>query len=226
VNTTLFEEDRNKIGVYLLHNDETGFGYIGSGVLGSRQRVHDYLLRNGKHWNYRLQKAYNQNPNFEFIAAVVGDNADDVRREALALEQALIDEHWGDPQLLNLAADVETPMRGYKHRPEDIEKSRQAMLKRWSDPEFRDKVTVAQKNGWQEMSDTRKEQFRKDVSEGLKRAYAGGVRSSNRGQKRSEEFCVQNSRKIAEKWQDPEYRENQRKAREKSRANNARGETL
>lgn len=205
----LSRENRGELGVYIIHNSTTDETYIGSGVLGKRLSKHKYLLENGKHFNYRLQQAYNKNNDFEFIPVPIeGD-----RNNALEAEQSLINEHWGNPLLLNILQSVDQPMTGFKHSEESVEKNRQAALKRWQDPEYYKKVIAAQNAGRAAMTSEEIAQRNAKLSSSLKAAYANDVRRSTAGQVRSEEFCQANSSKITEKWQDPKYRERQRQAR-------------
>lgn len=205
----LSRENRGELGVYIIHNSTTDETYIGSGVLGQRLSKHKYLLENGKHFNYRLQQAYNKNNDFEFIPVPIeGD-----RNNALEAEQSLINEHWGNPLLLNILQSVDQPMTGFKHSEESVEKNRQAALVRWQDNQHREKVIVAQNAGRAAMTPVQIEQRNARLSSSLKEAYANGNRQSNAGQVRSEEFRQNNSSQITAKWQDPEYRERQRQSR-------------
>lgn len=213
MDTNLSAEDAKKVGVYMIHNQELGVGYIGSGVLGSRFKTHEYLLRKGDHWNYKLQRAFNENPNFSFVAVPIEvGTVEENRQVALQLEQSEINDYWG-PCLLNIAKDVEKPMTGYKHTQESKDKNAQATAERWQNAEWRQSVISAQNAGRAAMTDQEKAARAAAVSEGLKAAYDSGKRISNKGQTRSEEFCAQNSSKIKSKWEDPEYRAKQTASR-------------
>lgn len=133
---------KKPVGVYVISNPKTDETYIGSGVLHNRERDHFRQLKTGRHGNYKLQKAFNKDPEgFEFHGAEL-----ETRNAALEIENALIEEHWGNPLLLNLAKDAKAPMQGRKmsdevrrrmsesqqghpgvrHTPETIEKIREA----------------------------------------------------------------------------------------------------
>lgn len=209
MDTNLSVDDAKKIGVYMIHNQELGVGYIGSGILGSRFKTHEYLLRKGDHWNYKLQRAFNENPNFSFVAIPIEVGTEEQNREvALELEQSEINDYWG-PCLLNIAKDVEKPMTGYKHTQEAKDKNGQATAERWQNPDWRQSVITAQNAGKAAMTDEEKAARAAAVSTGLKAVYDSGERESTKGQVRSEEFCEQNSAKIKDKWQDPDYRARQ-----------------
>ncbi|BAW19028.1 hypothetical protein [Ralstonia phage RP12] len=215
----------------MIHNRSTDETYFGSGVLGDRLKVHSRLLEGNQHWNHKLQQAFNRDPNFDFIAVPVeGNTVAEARETALVIEQTDIHENWGNPLLLNLAKDVEAPRTGIKVSDETIEKNRQAAAiqwqdpvkreqasqaakARWQDPEYRERTVTAQNAGKTAMSDEARAAHRESLSVGQRARYERDGGSSTKGQKRSEEFCAQNSQKISEKWQDPEYRERQRQAR-------------
>jgi len=205
------DDDKKKIGFYVIHNPVTDKIYIGSGLLGNRKSTHERMLDRNEHWNYKLQRAYNENPNFEFIGVPVEEGTlDEQRNTALNLEQITINELKGDPSLLNIAMDVERPMTGYKHSEVTNEKNRQSTTKRWQDPEFREKVTAAQREGWSNLSDVDREELKKKRSSKLLDDYSSGKRKSLAGQTRSDEFKEKNSENIKKKWEDPVYRETQR----------------
>lgn len=109
------ENPENKIGVYLLHNQQTDQGYVGSSVdIEERGKEHFQLLRTGKHPNRRLQAAYVANPNFDFVGLVLGD-----RDAAFDYEQSVIDELGKSPVLLNISQDARyCSVPGLKHSDE------------------------------------------------------------------------------------------------------------
>lgn len=216
MNSNLTSESRGKIGIYIIQNPATCETYIGSGVLGQRKSSHEYLLKNNKHFNYKLQRAYNRNPNFDFIGMVVDDGAtvEENRLNALAIEQIDINENWGSPLLLNISQDVNANRAGILSSEETIEKNRQATTTRWQNPEWREKVIAAQNEGKANVSEEEKLAHRQKLSEAQHARYERVGSSPTKGQTRSEEFCQQNSQKITEKWQDPEYRAKQCLARQ------------
>lgn len=109
------ENPENKIGVYLLHNQETDQGYVGSSKdIHERGKEHFQMLKAGKHPNRRLQAAYAANPNFDFVGLVLGD-----REVAFDYEQEVIDELRGSPLLLNIAKDARyCQFEGFLHTDE------------------------------------------------------------------------------------------------------------
>lgn len=130
------EDDLNKeIGFYILHNKNTDETYVGSGVLEDRKRVHFSTLSRGKHHNYKLQRAFNRDPNFDFIPAEVNEvglSREQNRALALELEQSLINEFKKTPLLLNLAKDVERPRLGVHDSEESRQRKREGQIRRWS----------------------------------------------------------------------------------------------
>lgn len=202
------------IGVYILHNQETGEGYIGSGILNARRNSHFNQLRNNNHVNGLLQKAYNRNENFEFIGVEVeGDTVEEARLLALRIEANLVSEQSDNSSLLNLMRNGIENREVLSHTEESREKMSRATSLRWQDPVYRERTAAAQKEGWAAMSDKEKITHSERVSKTLKYAYDNGSRVSNKSQVRSAEFCENNSKKISDLWQDPAYREKQKQGR-------------
>lgn len=90
-----------QVGVYILQNPHTSETYAGSGDLYKRENAHRCALEQNKHTNYKLQRAYNRDPRFEFIGVPV-----ETRDEARDFEQAVIDEFLGSPLFLNIQPDA------------------------------------------------------------------------------------------------------------------------
>lgn len=107
--------DEKKPGAYMLHNLQTGYGYVGSTHdLDFRVKTHQQLLKNGKHPNKRLQAQFDVNPNFDAVVLPLED-----REVAFDLEQALLDEHALNPFLLNVSRDARyCRVPGLKHSDE------------------------------------------------------------------------------------------------------------
>lgn len=202
------------IGVYIIQNSETMETYIGSGILEQRFKTHSSLLAKKEHWNYKLQKAYNKDQNFEFISVLIDDpvSLEDNRNTALQIEQMLIDEFKESNLLLNISTNVEKTMMGYKHRPESNEKNRQAAKERWQNPEYREKMSIALRKGWDNLSEERKAKNSISYRNAQYDKYKNGERSPTLGQKRSEEFCKRNSEMVKKLWQDSDHREKVLKA--------------
>lgn len=128
-----------QVGVYIIQNDETHETYVGSGVLSDRKKNHFCDLRNGSHCNKKLQEAYNRSPNFEFIGIPTDD-----REQAYAAEQTLINEHVGNPLLLNVVLDVnEGVPRGWNHSEETKQRLREQKLGTKASEETRQKMSIA-----------------------------------------------------------------------------------
>lgn len=131
--------NQKQVGVYILQNSETHETYVGSGILPERKKNHFSDLRNNKHCNKHLQEAFNRSPNFEFIGVPTED-----REEAYAAEQTLINEHVGNPLLLNVVLDVnEGVPRGWNHSEETKQRLREQKLGTKASQETRQKMSVA-----------------------------------------------------------------------------------
>lgn len=158
---------REKIpGAYSIYNPETGQFYFGSTIdLYRRQNQHARDLEEGEHHNHKLQEAYNENPNFEFIGMPL-----DTHEEALELEQLVIDEHLGQPECFNISdraffmtpseetrkrfremnlgrpkspetcAKLSAALKGRTHTEERKEIQRQTMQRKFEDPEYRARI--------------------------------------------------------------------------------------
>lgn len=112
-----------EVGVYMLYNSDTGEEYVGSGDLQRRKSTHFSDLRNNQHPNWKLQRAYNRNPNFNFIAFPT-----DTRRLAAEIEQEMINKLYGEPFFLNISTSTDAPMLGRTHSPEARAKISQRFL--------------------------------------------------------------------------------------------------
>lgn len=175
-------------GVYMLHNYETGGYYLGSSCdLNRRLKDHTRELKAGKHKNYKLQAAYDNNPNFQAIPVPLND-----KQISVNVEDALIKENWGDPNLLNIAKDVQrfrlgsevsqetkdkqsraqkqlyasgyvNPMQGQKHSQEIKDFLRKKAIEQYQDPIQR---KLASDRGVERMSDP---EHRKKISSAVKR---------------------------------------------------------
>ena len=205
---SLTSTEKKSDGVYILHNAETGVAYIGSGKLGHRYASHHYLLKNGRHFNSRLQKAFDDNPNFEFIGIPI----DEGRDVSLSVEQELITE-YASPNLLNVVTNLSQPRLDIPHTEESKEKMRTATTLKWQDPAFREKTVAAQAAGRAAMTEEERNARAEKIGTTLKSQYDSGERTSTKGQVRSEEFCRQNSSNVKSLWDDPEWRANMLEAR-------------
>lgn len=191
------------IGVYIIHNPDTDETYVGSGILSDRQRVHARTLGSGIHHNYRLQQAYNENPNFDFIPVpldVPDSTPEEIRRLALEIEQSIIDEHKNNPLLLNIAKDVEKPRFGILDSPNTKNKKSQSQIKRWENMSEEEKhVAISNLT-------SRFEKGRKPTAEQIEKWAA-----SREGYKHSDEtkkkIGAANSRALKGRTLDPDVKE-------------------
>lgn len=183
------EDPENKIGVYLLHNQQTQQGYVGSSVdVDERGKEHFQLLKAGKHPNRRLQAAYAANPNFEFVSLVLGD-----RDAAFDYEQSIIDELGRSQVLLNISQDARyCRVPGLKHTEEAkakigaASKGHKYHLGRKHPPEFGAKVSERMK-GHLVSSETREKIRQSKLGTTMPRDAVEKMRQTKIGKTASEE---------------------------------------
>ena len=204
------------VGYYILYNNETKEVYVGSGDLTARKKYHSKHLRDNKHINPKLQEAFNQNPNFEFIAKPINflETVQENKEVALTIEQLLILNLIDSPKCLNIVKNARASMAARSHTTETIQKMSNDKINKWADPEYRDKMSIALKEGWKKMTPEERKEFSDKVSNAQKQRYINGERAPTFGQTRSKEFKKNDSEKITELWKDPNFREKNLKARE------------
>ena len=99
------------IAVYKITNTVSKKFYIGSSSnLHTRWICHKNNLRGNKHRNPKIQASWNKHGEeaFHFEKLSEFDSITDMEEA----EQHLINKHWGNPLLMNLARFVACPMRG------------------------------------------------------------------------------------------------------------------
>jgi len=106
-------------GVYRIVNRATGVCYVGqSQNVHKRLKEHMRLLRNNKHDNIYLQRAFNRygSESFSPEIEVYCDEVDDLD----AVEEAFLsgDAHFDTPCIYNFASFAKAPMRGKTHSAE------------------------------------------------------------------------------------------------------------
>lgn len=113
-------------GIYVILNLKTGKPYIGStNNYKRRKKNHWSTLKSNKHHNYKLQDDVNHYglSVFEFIPILPI-----IQTDQLEPIEKLFIKFYGLELLYNLTDEVSSPMRGKKHRPESIQKQREAKL--------------------------------------------------------------------------------------------------
>lgn len=200
--SNLTNNDKGKIGFYILHNPDNDKVYVGSGDLCKRKNYHTNALENNRHFNRKLQHAYNKNPNFEFIGCPIechNTSIEKNREISLKIEQSIIDEFKGNNLFLNIASNVTAPMAGLKHRDDVKAKMSISKIGKTNNyirtPEIKQKISESLKTKYHSgfihpnknkpMSDEQKQQ----LSVIVKQQYMNGRVPSNLGVIRSKEFC-------------------------------------
>ena len=150
----------DRTGVYLIKSNVSEEVYVGSTKdMAKRIRQHKYELRHNKHPCKKLQEIYNKSPELtvEFIEI---DEPDKTLARELAFdqEQSLLDKFKEQSLLLNAATDARNAATGIvytdevrgkisegikKHfeDPVNVERAKQNAHDRWSNQEYRDKLT-------------------------------------------------------------------------------------
>jgi hypothetical protein len=123
----LKDEDKHKIGFYMVTNIFTNETYFGSGILGDCFYRHSAGYKNNNHRNKNLREAFIRTPNgWEFIATPVEEynSPDENRLEARAFEQGDISEYWGNPLLMNISKNAYTCRLDYTQDQKDAVSAR------------------------------------------------------------------------------------------------------
>lgn len=155
------------IGVYLIRNTETGTAYVGSTIVGFKSRwgKHLHMLRNKKHPNRYLQRAWNKYGESAFRFEVA-EKVEDKNR-VLEREQYWLTVFWDADKAYNLTPTAASNQgiewseqvkkkvskgmkRAWKENYETIyaytksapvrKKLSRAAKERWGDPDFKERV--------------------------------------------------------------------------------------
>jgi group I intron endonuclease len=127
------------VGAYVLAHKSTGCFYVGSSVnLRERINLHQSHLRRGIHANKKLAELVAHDD--EVSVGVVRTHT---REEAYAIEQAVLDQHHGDPYCLNIAKDAKSSPKGRPLSPETRHKQSQSLQGREFSEESRLKMSQA-----------------------------------------------------------------------------------
>ena len=192
-------------GVYEIIHKPTGKSYIGStGNLGSRKGTNSSALRNGKHKNVNLQKAYDENPDIEFKILAITDTAE----EALDKEQEFVDDRMPTGTLFNIGIDSRASGRGRRPSPENIERFADlARNREWSDA---DREHLRQLRTGTKLSEETKNKISAFVNS---HEFVEKMRRINTGRKQSEETREKKRQANLGKVQSEETKEKLRELR-------------
>ncbi len=86
----------------------------------SRKREHFWQLKNGRHPNIHMQRAYDKYLDFSMDLVVYSCE------NILEIEQEFLDEDYGEPLCMNLSRYATSPMRGRTHSEESKKKMSKA----------------------------------------------------------------------------------------------------
>lgn len=124
------------IGCYIVTHAPSGRYYVGSSAdLHKRRISHESNWRTGCTNHPRLLEAYrltnsHDDMKWEFFFT-------ETRDEAYALEQAFLDKHWGDPNLLNATKDARAPIAGITMTDDILRRRYENFVKVSRTPEYR-----------------------------------------------------------------------------------------
>lgn len=142
------------IGCYIVTHLPSGKFYVGSSSdLGKRRKFHESTWRTGKTNHTRLLEAFritnrHEDMDWQFYLT-------ETREEAFALEQALLDEHWGNPDLLNGTKNARAPIAGIEFTDDIIKKHRESMRKYMETPGFHEFRSAVSKRTWEKHPELR-----------------------------------------------------------------------
>lgn len=214
-------------GIYAIRCTLTGQMYIGSSVnIGERLKTHLRRLKQGNHWNFKLQTAFSLH-SLHFVTGIVEACSKEQLHER---EQHFIDLFQSCGEGFNLAAVVggafnrgrkfslehrarisRATIRRYEHEEERI-KTGEALRKVWADPDSRpiQKIDSEQRRAtalalWRDPA------FREKVVENLRASITPEVRqkisSGNTGKHRTEEHRQNSSKAALKRYESAEARE-------------------
>jgi predicted GIY-YIG superfamily endonuclease len=125
--------------VYVIDDHTADKKYIGSTERPTQRLVeHTLDLKRGAHRNKHLQQAYNQGHQLQITVIPLEPEA-----SSREVEQQMIDEHWDSGRLYNVVRNVMVPRKGLFHSEETKKKQSEAAQRRWSNPEERQRQSVA-----------------------------------------------------------------------------------
>jgi len=232
MNSNLSIDDKDKIGFYIIHNSKTDETYVGSGVLGQREYSHIKELKEGTHSNRKLQAAYNEDPNFDFIAVPVDEHktVEENRLQARLLEQSIIDEFKNSDLLLNISLSAFACRPDWTQEQRDqqsiITKNYNSNLseedkvrisnrskERFKDPEVRKKNGDIFRKLWKDPEFRNKQiimlkNLHSSMSEEEKKEYSEKLSKAGINRYKDPEAIEQARRITTELWQEPNFREN------------------
>lgn len=184
-------------GIYKITNKTNGKIYIGSSVdIRGRFNSHKSDLRQNKHGNSKLQRAWDKYGEEAFVFDIVEECSPDTVRN---VEQQYLDE-------LFLKSDSNTFYNLYGNACGITpEKAREDNLKRWADPEFKAKASASFKKAWSDPElIARHRNACKDSYKNI--ADIEGWREKHRTAHTTEEYRSKTSERVRSQWSDPEVR--------------------
>ena len=160
---------------YLIENEETGSLYVGS-TKNATGRVNSHLqrLKNGNHANTNLQKEFAAaQDKFSFKIHVAFMPSVEAARDR---EQAILDEGFGHPLLLNLSDNSRTPNSGY-----DRSEAIRHMVETKNTPEFKEKISHQAKQRWEDPAYRKNHIQKAGEAVTVNGVEYGSVREASRG---------------------------------------------
>lgn len=184
-------------GIYKITNTVNGKVYIGSSVdINGRLNSHRSDLRQNKHGNQHLQKAWNLYGEESFIFDVIEECDPQTVRD---VEQRYLDElftknHKDDfYNIYDKASGISS------------EKAKEINLKRWSDPEFKAKASESFKKVWSDQDLLAR--HREACKDNMKKVADPALWKERQiASHNTQEYKAKTSERARKQWQDPEIR--------------------
>lgn len=147
-------------GIYAIRNKENNKMYIGQSVnMGKRIQYHKTMLRNGKHFNPKLQNAFNKHgeSRFEVVSMLECTKGELNQKEIEFIDKFNTTEEGyniceggngstGRPMSVKTKAKISRANKGRVHSKESRQRKSIAAKRMWKDPKHRKKIIKSRAN--------------------------------------------------------------------------------
>jgi group I intron endonuclease len=168
-------------GVYRITIGPDSYYYGSSNDLARRKKSHVADLKNQKHYNYKMQRAWDKYQQFAFEIVELCHTDDLVTREQFYLDKSI---GIGDPRNMNISFKA-LPGRYAKHSDETKEKISQALKGRTFTDEWKKKISQARK-GIKPSDETKKKMSQAHMGHNPTKGFTGRKHSDESKRKMSQ----------------------------------------